>query len=53
MMNKQFYEAPEAEMLEVRFEKGLLTDSEPRTISPNGSEQGNYRDGGNEGYMFG
>ena len=39
MKNKQSYLAPEAELLEVRFEKRFLTES-----SENTGETMNYRD---------
>ena len=46
MRKKQFYEAPEAEALAVKFEKAFLQDSpQDDTFSANGyRDEYNYRD---------
>lgn len=44
MMKKLYYEAPEAECMDVAIEKGFLIDSDPQSYSTNGSgfgERGN------------
>ena len=46
-MKKSFYEAPEAELLLVKFEENFCG-----TNNPNGTEKGNERDGGDEGSFF-
>ena len=48
MMKKSFYEAPEAELLLVKFEENFCNSP----YDPNGTEKGNERDGGEEGYSF-
>ena len=48
-MTKQFYETPTTKTLVVRFQ-GVLCGS--NTFNPNGTEQGNSRDGGDEGFLF-
>ena len=47
MRKKQFYEAPDAELLVVRFEENFC-----QTFDPNGTEKGNERDGESEGFFF-
>ena len=48
MMNKSFYETPEAELLLVKFEENFCNSP----YDPNGTEKGNERDGGDEGFFF-
>ena len=48
MINRQFYEAPEAEFLDVKFEKNILSD--PGTTDGSGfSESATVTDHSNSG----
>ena len=48
MLKNQLYEAPDAELLVVRFEEAFLGG----TYNPNGTEKGNERNGEDEGFFF-
>ncbi len=48
---KELYSSPTTKILVVRFEETILQGSP--TYNPNGTEQGNSRDGEEEGFIFG
>ena len=50
-MKKEIYLIPNTKVLVVRFEGNILQGSP--VYNPNGTEQGNSRDGEEEGFMFG
>ncbi len=47
-MMKKLYEIPESELLLVKFEENFCNSPYDR----NGTEKGNERDGGEEGFFF-
>ncbi len=49
-MKKELYQQPNTKVLVVRVE-GCILQGSP-VYNPNGTEQGNSRNGGDEGFLF-